>query len=196
MKKEIRIVQIGISLLAIVVALSHLIWPSLAIDGITLMLITIAIVPWLVPLFKSLELPGGVKIEFQELKNIQENIEKVGLATPKIEKEAKPEYAFQIVVDEDPNLALAGLRIEIEKRLRDIAKANDINTEGKSFRPLLELLSRKEVITSSERAVLADLAGLLNQAVHGAKLDQRATEWAMDVGPRIIKALDQRIEKL
>lgn len=194
MKKEIRIVQIGISLLAIVVALSHLIWPSLAIDGITLMLITIAIIPWLVPLFKSLELPGGVKIEFQELKNIQKDIEKVGLATPKIEKEAKPEYAFQMVVDEDPNLALAGLRIEIEKRLRDIAKANDINTEGKSFRPLLELLSRKEVITSSERAVLADLAGLLNQAVHGAKLDQRATEWAMDVGPRIIKALDQRIE--
>ena len=36
-------------------------------DAITLALLAIAIVPWLAPIFKSLEFPGGLKVEFQEL---------------------------------------------------------------------------------------------------------------------------------
>jgi len=38
-----------VSLVALVLALAHLIWPSLAIDAITLALIVIAILPWLAP---------------------------------------------------------------------------------------------------------------------------------------------------
>jgi len=34
---------------------------------------------------------------------------------------ALPLYSFELVLDQDPNLALAGLRIELEKRLVQIA---------------------------------------------------------------------------
>ena len=45
--------------------LLHVLFPGIQVDAITVSLI--AIVPCLAPLFKSIELPGGVKVEFQEL---------------------------------------------------------------------------------------------------------------------------------
>lgn len=58
------------TLVGLAMALVHLLWPSLAVDAITVTLLAIAVVPWLAPLFKSLELPGGVKVEFQELQRV------------------------------------------------------------------------------------------------------------------------------
>jgi hypothetical protein len=57
----------GISIAALLIALAHLLWPSLTIDAITLSLLFIALVPWLSPVFKSLKFPGGWEIQFQEL---------------------------------------------------------------------------------------------------------------------------------
>ena len=48
-------------------------------------------------------------------------------------------------------------------------------------------------MTEHERSVLADMVGLLNNAVHGAKVDHRAASRAIDVGSRLLKALDERI---
>jgi hypothetical protein len=62
----VKRIQYIITMIAILIAIVHLIWPSFAIDSTTLFLVAIAVVPWLIPLFKSLELPGGWKFEFQE----------------------------------------------------------------------------------------------------------------------------------
>lgn len=56
-----------VTLGALLLALLHLLCPTLAIDGVTLALLVIALVPWLAPIFKSLEFPGGWKVEFKEL---------------------------------------------------------------------------------------------------------------------------------
>jgi hypothetical protein len=53
---------------ATAVAVSHAIWPGVKIDGVTLGLIGLAILPWLAPIIKSVELPGIGKIELQEVK--------------------------------------------------------------------------------------------------------------------------------
>jgi hypothetical protein len=63
-----RALSILISCTAAALALVHITWPSLSIDSITLTLIVLASLPWLAPLFKSIEAPGGWKVEFQELK--------------------------------------------------------------------------------------------------------------------------------
>jgi hypothetical protein len=61
-----------ITLVALIAAVAHLLRPDLSIDGVTLGLLVLAILPWLAPFVKSLELPGGWKIEFQELKKATE----------------------------------------------------------------------------------------------------------------------------
>jgi hypothetical protein len=71
----------GITVSALVLIVAHLCWPDISIDPITVTLFVIGIVPWLSSIFKSLEFPGGGKLEFQELK------EKVG---PIIDKASEP----------------------------------------------------------------------------------------------------------
>lgn len=62
-----RITQIIITPTVLIVAGVHLNWPDLKIDLITLMLLLVVVVPRLSQIFKSLELPGGWRIEFHDL---------------------------------------------------------------------------------------------------------------------------------
>lgn len=73
-KTNTQRLQYIITIAAIVIALIRLILPNIKIDAITITLLFIAVVPWLSPLFKSLEFPGGWKIEFQEVKEQLETI--------------------------------------------------------------------------------------------------------------------------
>lgn len=63
-----RLLRIVISAIAITIAVVHLLWPHLVIDAITLGLLVLALLPWLAPLVKSIELSGIGKIELQEIK--------------------------------------------------------------------------------------------------------------------------------
>ncbi|NOY39009.1 MAG: hypothetical protein GXO95_01880 [Nitrospirae bacterium] len=186
-------IQTGISVFALLVIAVHLIWPSLAIDRITLTLLIIAIIPWLAPLFKSLEFPGGWKIEFQDLLKAKDKADKAGLLAPSSTVATAPQYSFQVIAENDPNLALAGLRIEIEKRLIQLAEAKGIHVQSASVIRLMRLLAEHGVLTKQEHSVLADMIGLLSSAVHGATVDGRAVDWAMEVGPRLLKSLDNKI---
>lgn len=52
---------------AIGAAAVHVIKPDLKIDGITVVLLVVAAVPWLGDLFDSIELPGGAKFQYAQL---------------------------------------------------------------------------------------------------------------------------------
>ena len=56
-----------VSLLALAVAIAHLVAPDLKIDNVTVALLVIAVVPWLRELFTSIELPGGLRVEFRDV---------------------------------------------------------------------------------------------------------------------------------
>jgi len=185
-----------VSLGGLLLALTHILWPKLAIDAIALVLIVIAILPWLSPLVKSLELPGGWKLEFQELQKAASRAETAGLLAAE-PNEPEVLFSFQSIANRDPVLALAGLRIEIEKRLALLAEAHSLNSGRRSLGvgQLLRLLAQAEVLTNEERSILADMVNLLNSAVHGADVDPRAATWAIDVGPRLLTSLDERVKE-
>jgi hypothetical protein len=61
--------RIILTLAAIALAIVHAKWATaITIDGVTLGLIALAVVPWLAPIIKSIELPGVGKIELQEVR--------------------------------------------------------------------------------------------------------------------------------
>ena len=184
-----------VSLGALLLALSHIIWPLLAIDAITLALIIIAILPWLAPLVKSLELPGGWKVEFQELQKVASRAETAGLlAAEASQKEV--DFSFQSIANRDPILALAGLRIEIEKRLLQLTKIHNLNQRhSTSVGQALRALTQAEVLTNEERSILADMVNILNSAVHGGDVVPHIALWAIDIGPRLLTSLDERISE-
>lgn len=192
-ERNIRKLRQVVTLGALVLALAHIVFPDAAIDTITLGLIVIAVLPWLAPLIKSLELPGGWKVEFQELQRAASRAESAGLLAPPSAK--IDALAVQSIAERDPNLALAGLRIEIEKRLSKLARCTGIVPKGAGVGILLRQLTKSGVLAQEEQAVLSDLVGLLNSAVHGATVDTRAADWAMDIGPRLLASLDERISE-
>ena len=65
-KTNSRLLQCVITIAAILIVLIHLIFPNLKIDAITITLLLIAVVPWLSPLFKSIEFPGGGNLNFEK----------------------------------------------------------------------------------------------------------------------------------
>lgn len=182
----------AITAIAVVLAIAHLAAPDVKIDAITVTLLVIAVLPWLGTVFRSLELPGGLKVEYHELERAKKEAEEAGLLAPAAEPTPP---VFLAIAEQDPNLALAGLRIELEKRLRVLATADGIAPEStrQGIGPLLRMLASRDALKERERSVLADLIATLNSAVHGAEVDPRAAQWAMDVGPKLLRTLDERI---
>lgn len=173
----------------------HIAFPKLEVDIATLVLLVIAVLPWLAPLFKSVELPGGVKIELQDLQEATDRVKEAGLLNPEAGTKPSVDYSFQAIATEDPNLALAGVRIELEKRLRQLAVVRGYEQDAakaRSIKGLLLLLSTRGLIRSDEFISLEELIELLNKAVHGADVDPRASKWALNYGRLIIKTLEDR----
>ena len=68
-----------ISLVALLTAIGHIFLPGVKIDAITLALLLMAVLPLLGFIFKSVELPGGLKVEYPALEKASEDAAKVGL---------------------------------------------------------------------------------------------------------------------
>lgn len=190
---KVHPLQIVISLLALIMVIVHVAWPSVSIDYVTVVLLLIATAPWLGTLFKSLEFPGGWKIEYQDLERTAEKAEDAGLIQSALLRADTPKYSFQLIGTQDPNLALAGLRIELEKRLLDIAESHGLDVKRQSVGALLRILKERGLLSPDESAVLENMVGQLNAAVHGAQVSPAAADWAFTVGPLLLEALDQRV---
>lgn len=86
-----RRVSIVISVASVILAVIHLLVPKLTIDGTTTVLFIIAVVPWLGPVFKTIQGPGGWKVEFRDLRRevaqgFSESRDRVAALTDRVEK--------------------------------------------------------------------------------------------------------------
>jgi len=189
---SIKKISVGISISAIFLIFIRLIWPNLNIDWITITLIVIAIIPWIAPLLKSLEIPGGWKIEFRDVKNASEKV----TSGKKFEIAKKRDFiTLEPIIKHDPSLALVYLRIEIEKRVRKLAEKYNVGTERDSLGHLLRTLHYHKVLPANVFSGLKELVILGNKAAHGTKVSLDAAEWALDSGPRILRVLDDILNK-
>lgn len=197
-----RKTQIFITTSAVLVGVTHLFFPNLKIDAIFITLIVVAIIPWLEPLLKSVELPGGLKVEFQDLKKIEDEAKKAGLI--KVDNTESPKaitqtsnsetYSFIEIAEKNQELALVGFRIEVEKRLRSLADKHSIESNKFSITKLIEALNQKEIITKAETNSLKDIIHTLNYAAHGMDYDIRNANWVIENGPKILESLDEKLE--
>jgi len=148
-----------------------------------MVLIGIALLPWLTHLVKSAELPGGIKIEFHDLKAAVDKVTRGQQA-------AAPEPpSYRDIADIDPNLALVKLRIEIEKRLRDLGRLHALNDRQPLIR-LFHQLRDQDVLADPVLSGLQELVMFGNQAAHGATVDKKAADWSLQFGPRVLAVLD------
>ena len=158
-----------ISAAALILAFSDTFF--VAISATTLGLVTIAALPWLLPYLqrsnlgiRKLKTPGGFEFEFSEF---AKEAEEAGLL-----KTTDKKYSFEEIYDRDPNLALAGLRIEIERRINTLSELAGLPQRRRSMGSAIRDLNKNGVFQGHEFSLLADLIPALNAAVHAQNLDE------------------------
>lgn len=191
---KLEIIQIIISITGIGAAIAHVARPELAVDSVTFGFLLISVIPWLAPLIKAAELPGGFKIEFQDIQTAADKITFGSTPQPPSPND-QPEAAYLSIVDQDPNLALTGLRIEIEKRLREIAPVAEL-PKSRPLSQLIRDLNAKSVLTLEQTSGLLELVNLGNQAAHGVEVSPSAASSAIQSGPQVLNVLDSILKSM
>lgn len=178
---------------AIAVIVIRILFPDLRIDSITFGLMLVAILPWLSELIESAKFPGGWEVKFRDVKAAGDKVTSTAdsaqhsgaLKTPA----ATP--SFVSVAASDPSLALVGLRIEIEQRIRKLATQHDIPNSRNSLAGLIRDLKQRELLPYEVAKGLEQLVMAGNQAAHGAKVEPQIADWAISTGPEVLSALDE-----
>ena len=178
-----------VSLGALILITARLVWPELKIDTVTLGLLLVGLLPWLTSIIESAKFPGGWEVKFRDVQMAgQKVIEEHGTTTRSLA--AHPSYLG--FLEQDPNLALVGLRIEIEERLRALAKRYQIG-EQSSLTRLYQELTKQDALNDSSVSGLQELIAAGNQAAHGARVENQITDWALSYGPQVLGALDSKL---
>lgn len=162
---------------------------------------------------RKADLPGGVSLDFhkdlEEAKLLSENIE---MAPPPeklkdipsiplteankrmIELGLKPSPSgldlsdYRQMADNDPNLALAGLRIEIDILARNLAKGFDVEISPRDtgMKVLRKLLS-ENAITKEQLQLTKIVYQLTSDAVHGQYVTMSEANSVLDVADVLIE---------
>ncbi len=171
----------------------RLVWPDLKLDTVTLGLIVIAIVPWLSFLLESAELPGGWKVRFRDVERAGAKVTSSASSSSLPSSEGSlPTPSFVTLETSDPTLALVGLRIEIESRLRKLVERCNLG-ETKSVGHMFHVLQLSGILDDAALSGLRDLISAGNEAAHGARVEDSVARWAIDYGPVVLNALDRQI---
>lgn len=82
--------KILITVIAAVLAVVRIVKPDIEIDSTILILFALAILPWLSSLIKRVKIPGGLEIEFQEMKAEARDAVNGGKELPEQNSQQKP----------------------------------------------------------------------------------------------------------
>ncbi|HVQ07623.1 MAG TPA: hypothetical protein VMS43_04240 [Allosphingosinicella sp.] len=205
-RPHLIIAAVAMAFIAIDLLLKPLTW-------ITVTLIAVALLPWFFSYVKSLgivgtvELPGGLKVELQK---VAEKARDAGLLRNEAPEDAAEQLTSQYL--QDPTLALASLRIDIERRLRRLAQLSWISDGSNRTSPtssspssgsrlltlsrLMDELQKHHVLSPMEDSALRDMMPTLDAAIHAQTVSAEAAQWVIEYGPRILAALDSKIRAI
>lgn len=95
----------------------------------------------------------------------------------------------------DPNIGLVNLRIEIEKRLAQVAELYDVRYPAPLGR-IVDELARRQVFSPAYADSLKRLISFGNAAAHGAEVAPEAARIAEDAEPDTLRSLDELIDRI
>ncbi len=108
-----------------------------------------------------------------------------------IDKEGRWGPTSDDLLTQDPVLALAKLRIDIERELRRIAFDRGLKTDhyAMTVRFLLTMLAERGVIKADIVATIEDLLPVCNQAIHGGEVTSEVARSVLNVGADLLTVL-------
>lgn len=94
---------------------------------------------------------------------------------------------YRELAEQDPNLALAGLRIEIETLLKNYARGHQVEVLSRESAGMISRkLYQAGVLGNAQYRLIADILNLCNLAVHGRKVSQEDADDVIDISQEVV----------
>lgn len=179
------------SIAIIILLIVHGLWDGFfKIDNTSVLLLLILILLPYFPLITKIKFGDfEAEITHKEIKDIRKKIEDI----PKKEEDTKnPKKGLELknLAIKDPNLALAKVRIEMEKKLRFLTEIYlDEKGENLSMRNMIQKLEEKKIIDSNLGSLLRDISNVANRAIHGEDVSKQDAIELVDFAGRAMDEL-------
>lgn len=181
---------------ALVLIFLHLFWPDrFGIDATSVALVALILVVPYLRLIRRIRF-GEVEAEIapREVTEIEEKIrgaEEQNKATGKTGTLAVAYADVVDLVERDPVLALAKLRINLESALRRVAEFHDFpSSRPASALALAQYLARLEIIDKDTFSALRGVLQVANKAVHGAEITREDAARVIESGVVLLRHVD------
>jgi hypothetical protein len=138
-----------------------------------------------------------IKISFNEAQTRQALDDLINIAyDEEIQRDLAPklklwEPTSDILKEEDPALALAKLRIALERELRRIAYEHKVAIEPRKSPVgyLLEMLGQRGVLDNRVVAAIRDVLPVCNMAIHGGEVTPEIANSVLRLGEDLVRVL-------
>ncbi|TQF05412.1 hypothetical protein E6W39_28230 [Kitasatospora acidiphila] len=184
-----------ISTVALGIGAIHLVKPDVKIDGVTLVLAVIALVPWLGDLFESIELPGGAKLQYRKLEErleaAEQRAEEVQLAVTDASRQAR----VALVASANESVREEGADEAVRRLLDEFTNLRRSTPSGPARTYRQELIFA-ELIKLAPQLADFDIAGALGSADDASRLTAYARLYACPEGdflPTLVEAAAEEV---
>jgi hypothetical protein len=189
--KLVRASQIVVTIVAFALLVSHVFkCGAVRVDGVTLALLGILLITPLVDLIRRVKW-GDFEAEIGRAEWARKARSPLKSPHRRTENRAY-EQRLRELLREDPRLALARVRMDLEESLRRLYMATvEANPDVRrmSLGKYVDGLVRANVLTVPMAGALRDVIGLANRAVHGEAVDPIAASDLAVAGARLIGEL-------
>jgi len=174
-----------------------------SIDNSILLIYFISSIPFIAQFLKEANLLGAKFIFKEEIRKTGKLINVSGTSRIKTNvsgsltilksKELDLDNVRKLL-DSDPALALAALRIEIEKNLQSIAGKLDLPIkEKRSIAEIIVNLKRKEIFSHEQVLVLRKIIQMCNKAIHGTAISKGESREIISLTEKFYRTLEKSI---
>lgn len=118
-----RALSVTVTLAAFALGVLHHAHPDVELDAMTVFLFLIAIAPWVSPIIKNIELPGGWKVEFRDLRReIRAELKQEAAKVEKLEARVREveEFAISGAIAGDAQAQLNDALVSFDQYLRNL----------------------------------------------------------------------------
>jgi hypothetical protein len=150
------------------------------IDSLTLILLLLLFFLPYIPLIKTWKFKYGdfeTEVTTEEINDIERKAKEVPQEAEKAEGDNI--LNLKILAESDPQLALAKMRIEIEKQLRLLFNIyipeNEHHAKSLSLGLIIESLERRNIIEESLADVIKGIIKVANRTIHGEEISSENT---------------------
>lgn len=167
---------------------------NLTVDTISIFLLAIMLLSPFIAAIKKIKYGDfEAEIDIDEIKKLKSKTEKT-LSEIQDDREEQPEIyvaseSIRKLSESDPVIALAKVRIELEKLLGQIARFSSIEHNPSSLGGLVNKLTSHEIISQDVGKALKEVIALCNRAIHGEAVSEEGARTIIELGIELLQEL-------